>query len=106
MVKAEIPADVIARARQVKLFVMDCDGVLTDGRLYFTDGGEAVKVFHVRDGQGIVDWHRTGFLSAIISGRNSKIVDLRARELGIRFVMQGRSDKVAAFNELIASAGV
>ncbi len=85
---------------------MDCDGVLTDGRLYFTDGGEAVKVFHARDGQGIVDWHSSGFRSGIISGRNSKIVDLRAEQLGIEFIFQGHSDKVAAFKELITSAGV
>ena len=85
---------------------MDCDGVLTDGRLYFAESGESLKVFHARDGQGIVDWHSSGFRSGIISGRNSKIVDLRAGQLGIEFVFQGHSDKVAAFKELIASAGV
>ena len=85
---------------------MDCDGVLTDGRLYFAESGESLKVFHARDGQGIVDWHKAGFRSGIISGRTSKIVDLRAGQLGIEFVFQGRSDKVAAFKELIASAGV
>ena len=57
------------RARRVKLLLMDCDGVLTDGRLYFTAEGEAMKVFHARDGQGIASWHAAGFRSGIISGR-------------------------------------
>ena len=69
---------------------MDCDGVLTDGRLYFSETGESLKVFHARDGQGIVDWHKAGFRSGIISGRNSPIVDMRAGQLGIEFVWQGR----------------
>lgn len=85
---------------------MDCDGVLTDGRLYFGETGEALKVFHARDGQGIVDWHKAGFRSGIISGRTSMIVDLRARQLGIEFVLQGCSDKVSAFDEIVAAAGV
>ena len=66
--------ELAARARNIKLLLMDCDGVLTDGRLYFSAGGEELKVFHVRDGQGIVMWHEAGFRSGIISGRNSPIV--------------------------------
>ncbi len=85
---------------------MDCDGVLTDGRLYFGASGEELKVFHVRDGQGIVMWHDAGYRSGIISGRNSPIVDLRARQLGIEFISQGRNEKVFAFEEIIAAAGV
>jgi len=85
---------------------MDCDGVLTDGRLYFGPTGEELKVFHARDGQGIVEWHATGFRSGIISGRNSPIVEMRARQLGIEFIFQGRKEKVSAFQELIAAAGV
>jgi 3-deoxy-D-manno-octulosonate 8-phosphate phosphatase (KDO 8-P phosphatase) len=98
--------DLNKRARRVKLLVMDCDGVLTNGRLYFGPTGEELKVFHVRDGQGLNYWHAAGFRSAIISGRNSPIVEQRAKELGIEFVLQGRDDKVAAFHELIAVAGV
>ena len=85
---------------------MDCDGVLTDGRLYFTDKGETMKVFHVRDGQGIVSWHRAGGRSGIISGRNSRIVEIRAKELGIEFVRQGTSDKIEAFEEILSQAKV
>ena len=85
---------------------MDCDGVLTDSRLYFSETGETLKVFHARDGQGIVDWHKAGFRSGIISGRTSNIVDLRAGQLGIEFVWQGRNEKVSAFNEIVDAAGV
>jgi len=85
---------------------MDCDGVLTDGRLYFGLTGEELKVFHARDGQGIVDWHAAGFRSGIISGRNSPIVEMRARQLGIEFIYQGRKEKIPAFREMIAAAGV
>ncbi len=85
---------------------MDCDGVLTDGRLYFTESGETMKVFHVRDGQGIVSWHRAGFRSGIISGRNSPIVEIRAKELGIEFVRQGAADKIGVFEEILALANV
>lgn len=85
---------------------MDCDGVLTDGRLYFGASGEELKVFHARDGQGIVDWHKAGFRSGIISGRNSPIVEMRGKQLGIEFILQGRKEKVSALNELILAAGV
>lgn len=95
-----------ARAAKIKLLIMDCDGVLTDGRLYFGASGEELKVFHARDGQGIVDWHKAGFRSGIISGRNSPIVAMRAKQLGIEFVFQGRKEKVSALNELILAAGV
>ncbi len=95
-----------ARAAKIKLLIMDCDGVLTDGRLYFGASGEELKVFHARDGQGIVDWHKAGFRSGIISGRSSPIVEMRAKQLGIEFVFQGRKEKVSALNELILAAGV
>ena len=92
--------------KKIKLLIMDCDGVLTDGRLYFGLTGEELKVFHARDGQGIVDWHAAGFRSGIISGRNSPIVEMRARQLGIEFIYQGRKEKIQAFHEMIAAAGV
>ena len=94
------------KAQKVRLLLMDCDGVLTDGRLYFSEKGEELKVFHARDGQGIVDWHQAGFRSGIISGRISPIVETRAKQLGIEFVFQGRPEKVSAFNEICAAAGV
>ena len=86
---------------------MDCDGVLTDGRLYFSARGEEMKVFDVRDGQGIVSWHKAGFRSGIISGRGAAdIVQRRADELGIEFVRVNSSDKVRDFEEIILSLAV
>ncbi len=98
--------DVKERAIKIKLLLMDCDGVLTDGRLHFSERGEELKVFHVRDGQGIVEWHNAGFRSGIISGRNSPIVESRAKQLGIEFVLQGRNEKISAFKEILAAAKV
>ncbi len=106
MAANNVSADVIARAKKIKLLIMDCDGVLTDGRLYFGTTGEELKVFHARDGQGLVIWHAAGFKSGIISGRNSPIVEMRAKQLGVEFIFQGRKEKVSAFHELIAAAGV
>jgi len=85
---------------------MDCDGVLTDGRLYFGTTGEELKVFNVRDGQGIVMWHHAGFRSGVISGRNSPIVEMRMKQLGVEFIWQGRKEKASAFREIIDTAKV
>jgi len=85
---------------------MDCDGVLTDGRLYFSNQGEVIKAFHVRDGQGIVSWHAAGFQSGIISGRDSgDIIKLRADELGMKYVRTCSTDKVTDFRHIITQAG-
>jgi len=73
---------------------------MTDGRLYFGPRGEAFKVFHVRDGQGIKHLDQAGIHVAVISGRTSKMVSVRCRELGVEHVVQGAEDKVAAFEKL------
>jgi len=93
-------------SKNIQLLLMDCDGVLTDGRLYFSKDGEELKVFDARDGQGLVLWHAASFRSGIISGRNSPILEMRAKQLGVEFIYQGRKEKVSAFRELIAAAGV
>lgn len=98
--------DINERAGKIKLLLMDCDGVLTDGRLYFSAKGEELKVFYVRDGQGLVMWRQAGFRSGIISGRNSPIVEMRAKQLGVEFIWQGRKEKVSAFREVVAAANV
>lgn len=87
-------------AAAVRLLILDVDGTLTDGRLYYGPKGEALKVFHVRDGAGIQHLERAGVRVAVISGRSSKMVSVRCRELGIRHVVQGAEDKVAAFEKL------
>ena len=96
----------IERARRVRLLVLDVDGVMTDGRLHITAQGEETKVFHVRDGSGIVAVQRAGIAVAIISGRDSAAVTRRASELGIRHVFQGIADKRAALDALLAQLGL
>ena len=86
--------------RRVRLLVLDVDGGLTDGRLFYGPKGELLKAFHVRDGHGIKQVAAAGITVAIISGRKSAAVARRARELGIRHVMQGTSDKLAALRKL------
>lgn len=94
------------RAAKIKLLLLDCDGVLTDGRISFLPNGDEQKTFHVRDGQGIVLLHRAGLRSGIISGRSSSLVERRAKELGIEFVRQGTWDKLDDFEEILEQAGV
>jgi 3-deoxy-D-manno-octulosonate 8-phosphate phosphatase (KDO 8-P phosphatase) len=88
--------------RRARLLVLDVDGVLTDGRLYYGAKGESLKTFHVRDGYGIKQVADAGIAIAIISGRKSTMVVRRARDLGIRHVFQGVSDKLAVLNKLLA----
>lgn len=97
---------VLERAHRIRLLVLDVDGVLTDGRLYLSADGEELKVFHVRDGSGLVAIQRAGITVAIISGRDSAAVTRRARELGIQHVSQGVSDKGAELERLLAELGV
>lgn len=98
--------DVIKRASKIKLLLMDCDGVLTDGRLYYSERGEELKVFHVRDGQGLVNWHKAGFRSGIITGRKSKMLELRANELRIDYIKQGSQDKLVDMEKILIEANV
>jgi 3-deoxy-D-manno-octulosonate 8-phosphate phosphatase (KDO 8-P phosphatase) len=86
---------------RVRLVVLDVDGVMTDGHLYFDAQGEALKVFHVRDGLGLKQLMRAGIDIAVISGRSSEAVSARCRELGIQFLEQGCEDKVAALDRLL-----
>ncbi len=94
------------RASRIKLLLMDCDGVLTDGRIWILENGEDQKAFHTRDGLGIDLWHRAGLKSGIISGRTSSAVERRARSLGISFICQGCEDKQEAFAKTVLQAGL
>ena len=100
------PSEIQQRAARVKLLLMDCDGVLTDGRIWTFDDGEEQKGFHTRDGLGIDLWHRAGLKSGIISGRVSSAVERRARTLGMTFICQGCENKLEAFTDTLAQAGV
>jgi 3-deoxy-D-manno-octulosonate 8-phosphate phosphatase (KDO 8-P phosphatase) len=99
-------AEIERRAARIKLLLMDCDGVLTDGRITLLDNGDEEKSFHTRDGHGLVLLHRAGLQSGIISGRTSTLVKRRASELGIKHVRQGTWNKIKDFEELLAEAGV
>lgn len=104
---ATLSEEVIEAARQVKLLLMDCDGVLTDGRLYFSAEGEVMKVFHVRDGQGIALWHAAGNESGIITGRGAaKILERRAAELEMKYVRVLSKDKSKDLDEVLSESGL
>ena len=94
------------RASRIKLLLMDCDGVLTDGRIWLTDEGADQKSFNTHDGLGLALLHRAGLRSGVISGRISSGLERRAAELQIEFVRQGDPNKVAAFEEILQAAGV
>lgn len=90
-----------ARAKKIKLLVLDVDGVLTDGQIIFGHNGELMKNFHCQDGLGVTAAHKAGLKTAIITGRESQIVYLRSAELKIMDVYQGAMNKVEAFMALL-----
>ncbi|KYZ76385.1 3-deoxy-D-manno-octulosonate 8-phosphate phosphatase [Anaerosporomusa subterranea] len=94
--------DRVDRARQIRLLVLDVDGVLTNNQLIFGNDGEILKVFHSQDGLGIAAAHKAGLKTAIITGRNSEMVRRRGEELKIGDLYQGSMDKVSALNELLS----
>lgn len=100
------PEDITARAQRIKLLLMDCDGVLTDGLLWLTSDLDEQKAFHARDGQGISLLHRAGLQTGIITGRKSTAVDRRAHDLKMSYVHQYAKDKIKALEEILAVAGV
>jgi len=97
---------VLQKAKQLKLLILDVDGVLTDGRLFFDAQGGEYKSFHARDGHGIKLLRQTGVEVAVISGRKSQSVALRMQALGVEYVYQGHENKIAAFEEIIQSMGI
>ena len=89
-----------SKVENIRLLVLDVDGVLTDGRIYYGNNGEELKSFSIKDGLGIKMLQRAGIDVAIITGRQSEIVARRATELSIADVVQGREDKRTALLEL------
>jgi 3-deoxy-D-manno-octulosonate 8-phosphate phosphatase (KDO 8-P phosphatase) len=94
------------RCTLIELLLLDVDGVLTDGSIIYGDSGVEVKAFHVRDGSGIKIWQHVGKRVAILSGRSSRVVDLRAAELDVAPVVQGARDKLPAYRQILAETGV
>jgi|TARA_Y100000780_G_C13557237_1_gene367691 3-deoxy-D-manno-octulosonate 8-phosphate phosphatase (KDO 8-P phosphatase) len=93
----------VAAARKLKLLLLDVDGVLTDGKLYFATSGEEIKAFHSLDGHGIKMLMSTGVEVGIITGRTSTLLEKRACDLGIKLLIQGREDKLNVLTEIMAN---
>lgn len=94
------------RACAIRMLILDVDGVLTDGKLYFDHAGNEMKAFNTRDGMGIKALQRVGIEVAVITGRNSEAVTRRMTQLGIKHILQGREDKLDAFLELLEVTGL
>ena len=100
-------SDALERARRIRLMILDVDGVLTDGTLWYGARGiEELKGFHSVDGLGLQMLRQSGVHAAILSGRSSSGVAARALELGIEHVLQGIGDKLAAYRSLIERLGL
>jgi len=97
------PATLLAT---IQLLLLDCDGVLTDGGVTWSEDGIEQKTFHIRDGLGIKLWQQAGGQVGIVTGRSSRVVEWRARELGIDFIRQGVGNKLAVVADLVAAAGL
>ena len=107
MLKEDISAEeVIERAKKVRLLILDCDGVLTDGRIQMTAGGDETKAFDVKDGHGIVMLQRAGIKVGIISGRRSSVVQARVKELGIAHLHEMAWTKIEPFRQILAEEGL
>ncbi|MBO0858776.1 MAG: HAD hydrolase family protein [Chloracidobacterium sp.] len=105
-----ISDEIISRARQIKLLLLDCDGVLTDGGLHYTFDGkhvmEGAKVFHIHDGQGLKLAREAGLKLGVISGRVSPALVARARDLQIDRLHQGIDDKISVYEQIKIDEGL
>ncbi|MGK7345803.1 MAG: KdsC family phosphatase [Candidatus Nitrospinota bacterium M3_3B_026] len=97
--------EIMKRAGMIRLVVLDVDGVLTDGKIIFTEDGKELKNFDVKDGHGIVMARDAGIQFAFISGRTSAVTAKRAENLGVKYVLQGAKDKEKAMRDLADTAG-
>jgi len=100
------PSSIIKAAQKIRLLLLDVDGVLTDGRLYYGNSGEELKAFNIQDGLGIKLLQRSGIEVGIITGRSSSLLQRRADELGIAPLIQGREDKLCALTELMDQSDI
>ena len=100
------PEPILDKARAIRMLILDVDGVLTDGRLYYSESGQESKAFSTQDGAAIKMLAATGVGIAIITGRQSNIVARRATELGVQHVYQGAADKARALEDLVTRTGI
>lgn len=89
------------KARKIRLLLLDVDGILTNGRIFYDWKGREIKCFHVQDGQGIRWLLGEGIKVGFLSGRSSRAVEMRAKEVGIPFLFQGIRDKIIVFEKLL-----
>ena len=101
-----IPSKITTAAKRIKLLLLDVDGVLTDGRLYYGNSGEEMKAFNIQDGLGIKLLQQGNVQVGIITGRVSALLQRRANELGINPIIQGREDKLTALDELLETMDI
>jgi 3-deoxy-D-manno-octulosonate 8-phosphate phosphatase (KDO 8-P phosphatase) len=90
----------------IELIVLDVDGTMTDGKIYYSNNGEELKAFNIKDGLMIKSWNALGKKSAIITGRVSKIVERRGKELDITFIRQGIRDKADELKKIVNELGI
>ncbi len=101
-----ISVDTVARAQEVRFLVLDVDGILTDGSLYFDRQGEALKAFNSKDGQGIKLLQGSGIKVGIITARNSEMVAKRAKNLSIDYLIQGCENKLTTLPDLFDGTAI
>lgn len=97
----EFPLEIVEKAKKIKLLILDIDGVLSDNRLHYGDEGVEYKSFFTRDGHGMVMLQKSGIEIGIITGRKSKLIDIRMKDLKVKHVYQGVPDKLPHFLELV-----
>jgi 3-deoxy-D-manno-octulosonate 8-phosphate phosphatase (KDO 8-P phosphatase) len=99
------PEEAAERARRVTLLLLDCDGVMTDGTILVTGDGDEIKRFNVLDGHGIVLWRRVGHRVGVLTGRGSRALERRVKELKIEYLIQRSLNKLESFEAFVAEAG-
>lgn len=105
LILSKAPDAVVERVRQLRLMAFDVDGVLTDGRLWYSKEGEQLKAFHVLDGHGLKLLLESGIIVALVTGRDGAVIGRRAAELGIGLVQHGVRDKAQALQALAQEHG-
>ncbi|HLT15031.1 MAG TPA: HAD hydrolase family protein [Marinobacter sp.] len=98
--------ELLAKAAVIKLIAFDVDGIMSDGRLYFSASGDELKAFNILDGLGLKQLMQAGITVAVITGRRSPLTEKRMNDLGITHLMQGREDKKVALQELVANMAI
>ncbi|MFL1464709.1 KdsC family phosphatase [Marinobacter sp. DUT-3] len=100
------PARILDKAAGIHLLALDVDGIMTDGKLFFSATGDEMKGFNILDGLGLKQVMAAGMTVAVITGRTSPLTEKRMKDLGIPHLMQGREDKKVALQELVDTLGV